>query len=208
MIWSDERVELLKKLWADGLSGGEIAILWNVSRNTICGKVHRLGLSNEGRGQPGPKRMTRPDPSSAVFKARPVSIGAVKPARLVPGSIEQVSKPVAVKRASFAALPGTEPRPFDERPRTGCKWPIEGGPELLACCAQITRGGYCDDHAAKAFAAVGRFHDGEIALRLQNAADETTRLGGIVHDCHAWKTIRRDLVEGREQAVRQLSPQP
>src|SRR5204863_6919853 len=51
MTWTEERVELLKKLWQDGLSASQIAAeLGGVTRNAVIGKVHRLGLS--GRGQP------------------------------------------------------------------------------------------------------------------------------------------------------------
>ena len=32
--WTDERVELLKKLWADGLSASQIAANWAVSHAT------------------------------------------------------------------------------------------------------------------------------------------------------------------------------
>ena len=39
MSWTDERVELLKKLWADGLSASQIAAELGVQEQTI--KVHR-----------------------------------------------------------------------------------------------------------------------------------------------------------------------
>ena len=46
MTWTDERVELLKKLWGDGLSASQIAAqLGGVARNAVIGKVHRLSLS-------------------------------------------------------------------------------------------------------------------------------------------------------------------
>src|SRR5689334_13015943 len=46
MGWTDERVELLKKLWAEGLSASQIAQrLGGVTRNAVIGKVHRLGLA-------------------------------------------------------------------------------------------------------------------------------------------------------------------
>src|ERR1700728_4515784 len=46
MSWTDERVELLKKLWSDGLSASQIAAeLGGITRNAVIGKVHRLGLS-------------------------------------------------------------------------------------------------------------------------------------------------------------------
>jgi len=46
MSWTDERVDLLKKLWSEGLSASQIAgRLGGVTRNAVIGKVHRLGLS-------------------------------------------------------------------------------------------------------------------------------------------------------------------
>ena len=47
MSWSEERVEALKTMWAEGKSASQIAKeLGNVTRNAVIGKVHRLGLSN------------------------------------------------------------------------------------------------------------------------------------------------------------------
>src|SRR5450432_4285790 len=78
MGWTDERVELLKKLWQDGLSASQIAKqLGGVTRNAVIGKVHRLGLS--GRATPS-------KPARTVFKAprptRPVSAAPSAPRRL------------------------------------------------------------------------------------------------------------------------------
>jgi GcrA cell cycle regulator len=55
MSWTDERVELLKKMWTEGQSASQIAKeLGGVTRNAVIGKVHRLGLSNRnGAGGPG-----------------------------------------------------------------------------------------------------------------------------------------------------------
>ncbi|MEF9604761.1 GcrA cell cycle regulator, partial [Paracoccus sp. PXZ] len=47
MSWTDERVETLKRMWAEGQSASQIAKeLGGVTRNAVIGKVHRLGLSN------------------------------------------------------------------------------------------------------------------------------------------------------------------
>ena len=49
MSWNDERVELLKRLWSEGLSASQIASeLGGITRNAVIGKVHRLGLSGRG----------------------------------------------------------------------------------------------------------------------------------------------------------------
>ena len=63
MGWTDERVELLKKLWAEGLSASQIAgRLGGVTRNAVIGKVHRLGLSGRATSSrsssPRPRRAT------------------------------------------------------------------------------------------------------------------------------------------------------
>lgn len=46
MAWTDKRVAMLKDLWATGLSAAEIADeMGGISRSSVLGKVHRLGLS-------------------------------------------------------------------------------------------------------------------------------------------------------------------
>src|SRR6201998_2311518 len=60
----DERGELLKKLWGEGLSASQIAAeLGGITRNAVIGKVHRLGLS----GRPKSPAPSHPRPR----KARP-----------------------------------------------------------------------------------------------------------------------------------------
>lgn len=51
MTWTEDRVELLKKLWRDGQSASQIAKeVGGVTRNAVIGKVHRLGISNRAIG--------------------------------------------------------------------------------------------------------------------------------------------------------------
>ena len=46
MSWTDDRVDLLKKLWGEGHTAAEIAKeLGGVTRNAVIGKAHRLKLS-------------------------------------------------------------------------------------------------------------------------------------------------------------------
>src|SRR5512142_3358650 len=83
MGWTDERVELLKKLWQDGLSASQIAKqLGGVTRNAVIGKVHRLGLS--GRATPS-------KPARSVFKApRPARPAAA------PSAPRRLAEPTAL----------------------------------------------------------------------------------------------------------------
>lgn len=58
MAWTDQMVEDLRTMWKQGLTTAEIGKKLGVSKNSIVGKVHRLGLSGrpspikkEGRGR-------------------------------------------------------------------------------------------------------------------------------------------------------------
>ena len=61
-VWTDERLDELKRLWAEGLSISQIGEALGVSRNAIAGKAHRMGL---------PKRPS-PISKSKTKKAKPV----------------------------------------------------------------------------------------------------------------------------------------
>src|SRR5438876_11617406 len=99
MTWTDERVEMLKKLWADGLSASQIAgELGGVTRNAVIGKVHRLNLS--GRAKPAGNAAPRVHRPRALTSPRPVrtmSVGntvmkvhAVPHPRPVPQPLEEI----------------------------------------------------------------------------------------------------------------------
>ena len=75
-VWSDERLAELEKLWSEGLSISQIGEALGVSRNSIAGKAHRMGL---------PKR---PSPINAqrVVKSKPVEVAP--PSRDLPLRME------------------------------------------------------------------------------------------------------------------------
>src|SRR5215813_578224 len=79
MSWNDERVDALKKLWADGLSASQIAgRLGGVTRNAVIGKVHRLGLA----GRATTSRMKSPR-----VRMRTAQAGKRNPMRLRPPGV-------------------------------------------------------------------------------------------------------------------------
>ncbi len=100
MSWTDERVETLKKMWAEGQSASQIAKeLGGVTRNAVIGKVHRLGLSNRVGGAGGK------DEDEAIAEAAPVRAEPVKPV---------AAEPAAPPPPPRAAEPRPAPQP--ERP--------------------------------------------------------------------------------------------
>ena len=76
MSWDAEDVALLKKLWAVGQSGAQIARRLGYSRNAVCAKLTRLGLKR-GHKPPtaNPKIVSVPKRRPALLAAcvRPVA---------------------------------------------------------------------------------------------------------------------------------------
>lgn len=72
MSWTDERVEVLKKLWSEGLSASQIAAqLGGVTRNAVIGKVHRLKLSGRGKTTTAAPRSKKTAPTTTVTASPP-----------------------------------------------------------------------------------------------------------------------------------------
>ena len=76
MSWTNERIELLQKLWLEGCSASRIAgeLGAGITRNAVIGKVYRLGLSGRVKAavghvpasshQKAPRRAAHPRPSA------------------------------------------------------------------------------------------------------------------------------------------------
>lgn len=148
-LWTDGAVTLLRKLWAEGLSGSQIAKQLaadghgSFTRNAVIGKIHRLGLA--GRSSPArpvrrpvraPQRVARPriTPPRQIAAALPViAVADLEPL------LDAAGAPVAPNAESLTA--------------GQCRWPI-GDPARasFAFCARpaatvdVARDPYCDCH--------------------------------------------------------------
>jgi GcrA cell cycle regulator len=106
MSWTDERVETLKKMWAEGQSASQIAKeLGAVTRNAVIGKVHRLGLSN--RAGPGGKD----DEDEAELPVEPIveAPPVVEPEPVVVAEPAPRVAPAPVERTAPAAAAAPPP---------------------------------------------------------------------------------------------------
>ncbi|KCZ92726.1 GcrA family cell cycle regulator [Hyphomonas johnsonii] len=154
MSWTDERVNVLKKLWAEGHSASQIAKqLGGVTRNAVIGKVHRLGLS----GRATPSRPVKRPPRLARPKPRLMPDGTVTtPAAAAPAPTEH-ARPVE-RPAMIAPLPplkladGGAATILTLRDSM-CKWPIgdPADPKFAFCGRKSDCGPYCAEHAKVAF---------------------------------------------------------
>ncbi len=121
MSWTDERVETLKKMWAEGQSASQIAKeLGGVTRNAVIGKVHRLGLSNRAgagpvAGGPAPSAPAGAPPASAAAPRPPAADRAPRARAPVEDDEEDFD---AVEDdladADDAPLPDADPEDEDE----------------------------------------------------------------------------------------------
>lgn len=150
MSWTDERVELLKKLWADGLSASQIAgELGGITRNAVIGKVHRLGLSGRAKSPSSSvPRQRKPRTSHMMRVARPAMRGNTALALafetdldVQPDTIENIV-PIGQRRTLLELNEHT------------CRWPI-GDPstnEFFFCGGPpITTLPYCAYHSRMAY---------------------------------------------------------
>ncbi|KAF0139429.1 MAG: hypothetical protein FD153_945, partial [Rhodospirillaceae bacterium] len=55
IVWTEERIAELQRLWDGGLTTGEIGKRLSVSKNAVVGKAHRVGLTS----RPSPIKRTR-----------------------------------------------------------------------------------------------------------------------------------------------------
>jgi len=181
MSWTDERVELLKKMWGEGQSASQIAKeLGGVTRNAVIGKVHRLGLSNrstttatpktEAKAKAAPKpeakpaapkerAQPKPAPAPAAAEVKSTNVTPLR-RQIVPAgqplppqpSANEIS-PEALARVSEVEKKAKKISLLDLTEKT-CKWPV-GDPATddFWFCGLPSQAGkpYCEAHVGVAF---------------------------------------------------------
>jgi GcrA cell cycle regulator len=152
MSWTDERVELLRKLWLDGLSASQIAaeLAHGITRNAVIGKVHRLGLSGRVKAQaPAASRQRtrsaapRPAPRPAAPVARGNLAVAFRPM--------EAPEPLPMEDV---VIPMSEMVTIMDLREGMCRWPVGDPttPEFRFCGSKgASVGPYCQHHARIAY---------------------------------------------------------
>lgn len=168
VVWTDERVELIKRLWADGLAAGAIAnkLACGASRNAVIGKLHRLGLR---RGQPAggqPVKRGRP----RVEPSMPAVSGTAATAPLPPAPTGDFRKSLPFRdivEVVDTAAPTLSPEPtvnvadqklWGKWPSNTCRWVLQPGridPNQQLFCGEVVVAGsaYCKGHFSRVYAA-------------------------------------------------------
>ena len=152
MSWTDDRVDLLKKLWSEGLSASQIAgRLGGVTRNAVIGKVHRLGLS--GRATTSRMKSIRPrvranTPRRQQQRPNFRQLGNPAFRNLYQGEAEPF-----VPAPEEIDIPLAERKNLQDLTENDCRWPI-GDPqhEDFHFCTRGKVPGlpYCEFHSQRA----------------------------------------------------------
>ena len=167
MVWTDEAVEELKKMWDKGMTTGQIAKALNVTKNSIIGKVHRLCLT----ARPSPiKKSSTPKTETEDKKTAPKAKKTCKTTEKKEKVVEKkVEKPVKEKVVEPKEVKAAEPAPKVVVEETNiplvkldnhtCRWPL-GDPkddDFCFCGKRIKTGQtYCEEHAAVAYVRNGK----------------------------------------------------
>ena len=174
MSWTDERVEVLKKMWGEGQSASVIAKeLGGVTRNAVIGKVHRLGLSNRvtsttaKTGSAGKakveikvKKVAPATPRKAVSAPENVRITPPAVRKIIPAGQPLPPQPSANEISPEALAKVNEIEKTAKRislmelTEKTCKWPV-GDPateDFWFCGLSVKVGKpYCEAHVGVAF---------------------------------------------------------
>jgi GcrA cell cycle regulator len=157
--WTAERIELLRKLWAQGETAAVIAArLGGLSRSAVLGKIHRLRLDTvatkpnkqSGRtAKPAKKRGSRAKAAGAASRARPSLTVADFFARrrrgARDGAMQKPPEAVSSHKTLFELTNNT------------CRWPHgrPGSGTFFFCGAagaDLERGiPYCERHMRRAY---------------------------------------------------------
>ena len=164
MTWTQERINLLVKLWIGGKSASLIAKeLGDITRNAVIGKVHRLGISNRDT------ILKNGVSKEKILKKEVISKKICRPIKnIIEHKKITIRNPVLPTRPSRLKTSLSHQTPLSENyiiasildlNEKTCKWPIghpnEAGFHFCGCTS-VQSGPYCAYHMAVAYTQVSR----------------------------------------------------
>ena len=140
--WPEEKVELLRRLHADGFSYAQIANELNITRSTVSGKIARLDLSGLAPRPIGRSRKVRPSVTRLVNHGNRFDLSEVFVPDALPDELHADDIPLAQRRSVFTL------------DRTACRFPY-GDPatqDFFFCGGAALEGRpYCAVHCHIAY---------------------------------------------------------
>ncbi|MGO4672958.1 GcrA family cell cycle regulator [Bosea sp. 2YAB26] len=154
--WTHERIDAVRVLHAQGCSSKEIAVsIGAPTRNTVIGKMRRLGLQRIKQLTPKKASLKRQKPSAPALSAKVIGIAAKGKERqemfqaVADKALDKFERTIAAAQSTFAAVrfldrsrfecsmpqPGWDDAPIDQK--MVCGRPVVGGTSWCAHCLTI-----------------------------------------------------------------------
>src|ERR1700730_14812853 len=157
MSWTNERIELLQKLWLEGADASPTPseLACGITSNAVIGKVYRLGLSGRVSARSGKVPASPPHQKAP---RRPAHRHADSPR--IAGNTALAFHPFAIEaptpqKVRDVVVPISEPVTISELRESMCRWPIgdPAQPDFRFCGAKKLpgHGPYCACHAGIAY---------------------------------------------------------
>jgi GcrA cell cycle regulator len=145
MLWTEEAIEILKRLAFEGRSASVIALaLGAPSRNAVIGKANRIGIRLNGDGR-------APSPGSAPAGAHRPSAAAASRSRPQVWPRKESAAARFCSEAEVEDMPRVKPEDIHQ---FACRWPL-GDPSAgdFAYCGHRSVEGYsyCAGHCRMAY---------------------------------------------------------
>jgi GcrA cell cycle regulator len=154
MSWTEERVELLRKLWSEGLSASQVAAELGpgITRNAVIGKIHRLGLAERAKTAAAPRPRA---PRAPRAPSQPRANGHVVHGNVALAFAPHTQPIARVQPEEEVVIPMSERVTLMELRESMCRWPMGDPttPEFRFCGGKSPIGGgpYCAYHARIAY---------------------------------------------------------
>jgi GcrA cell cycle regulator len=154
MEWTEQRIEMLRRLWGQGQTASQIATaLGGVTRNAVIGKAHRLGLT--GRPSPIKRDAAGGDAPRRRPAARRIAM-TPQPKPMMP--VQRTNVAAAQPEAAPPPAPQERARAYPARAHgaggKSCSWPV-GDPKQpgFHFCGEPAEPGrpYCPQHCHMAY---------------------------------------------------------
>jgi len=149
LTWTDDRLDLLKRGFAAGLSCRQLAAEIGVTRNAVIGKLSRLNLTRKNGEEPRRIRK-KPDPS----RVRLAAVGGSR--TTARGQYEILTAHFGEPRAPLPVVDPSRHCSLLELEESRCRWPISTpGAEDFCFCGNTPVDGlpYCAGHSRMAYRA-------------------------------------------------------